>query len=225
MPENQAHGKLWETELGINVYKATEAELLSIPHTSIFDMPKEINRIDNIDLSIKVSGSNSIDMADVIRLYNAVSSGNPFHMTVILWKQSSPTEKTVTRIIEINLTNSVKLLFGTATLDDINELVSYVKSIPINNKTAEHANQYKQMAAALSNNHGGCILYAPKVDSKSQRRVQCRLPKFCEFVTNNQNLVIEDSITEHFRGSFINKTITSTPRIRNKKTKSDSQQH
>lgn len=221
MPENQAHGKIWERELGINVYKATETELNSLSHTSMFDIPKNINRTTHVDISIKVSGGNAIDMADVVRLYNAVSSGNPFHMTVIFWKQITPTEKTITRIIEMNLTNSVNLLFGTATLENINELVSYVKSIPKNGKTKDHVTTYTNMAAMLSRIHGGCIRYAPKVDSNTQRRVQCRLPNINEFIANNRNLVVEESFNEYFHNEKINTTIHSTPRIRQPRVKSD----
>jgi hypothetical protein len=108
-------------------------------------------------------------------------------------------------------------LFGTATLEDINLLVNYVKSIPKNGNTDEHRNTYLLMANELSIRSGGCIKYAPKVDSKSQRRVQGRLPNFLDFVEKNRELVIAESNNCHFRGGCVSAEIVSTPRIRQKK--------
>ena len=93
MPENQGHGKTWERELGLNVYKATEAELDSVSHTAPIDVPRAFNRLDGTDISIKVSGGDAIDMGDIIRLFKEVSSGEKIHMTVIAWVQKDSTTK------------------------------------------------------------------------------------------------------------------------------------
>ena len=75
MPESQAHGKKWERDLGLNVYKATEAELDSTSYTAAIDIPRDYNRLESIDISIKVSKTYTIDMGDIIRVFDKVSSG------------------------------------------------------------------------------------------------------------------------------------------------------
>lgn len=218
MPESQEHGKLWEKDIGMNVYKASEQELKCIPYTSPFDIPRNINRIDSANISIKVTGTNSIDMADIIRLYNAVNNPDePYHMTVLFWEQINTETKKLKKIIEINLTNTKTLLFGTATLEDILLLVNYVKSIPKNGRTKEHTTTYLLMANELSSRCGGFIRYAPKVDSKSQRRVQGRLPNFTQFVEKNSDLVIAESNNNTFRGGTVKYEIAACPRLRQKK--------
>jgi hypothetical protein len=221
MPENQGHGKTWERNLGINVYKATNEELESVPHTAPIDVPRAMNRLDGIDVSIKVSGGDAIDMGDIIRIYKEVSSGEPYHMTVVSWEQKDATTKKLKSITEVDLTNSVNLLFGTATLSEIEELVTYVKGIPAYGRTEEHQKTYKRMAATLKQKNGGWISYAPKVDSSTQRRVQGHFSKFSQFVKENPERVIAQSFTGAFRGGAIAEEIVSTKRVRNTKPKSD----
>ena len=210
MPENQAHGKSWERDLGLNVYKATEAELDSVSHTAPIDVPRAFNRLDGTDISIKVSGGDAIDMGDIVRVFK-------IHMTVISWIQKDPTTKKLKSLTEVDLTNSVKLIFGTATLSEIEELVGYVKAIPHYGRTAEHQATYKRMAAALKEKSGGWISYAPKVDSATQRRVQGHFSQFSRFVQENPSRVVATSQTGEFRGGRITEEIVSTPRVRNKK--------
>lgn len=217
MPENQGHGKRWEKDLGINVYKATEAELNSVSHTAPIDVPRAFNRLDGTDVSIKVSGGNAIDMGDIVRVFNEVSSGQKIHMTVVTWEQQNPTTKKLKSITEVDLTNSVNLLFGTVTLSEIEELVAYVKAIPHHGRTAQHQATYKRMASDLKKKNGGWISYAPKVDSATQRRVQGHFSQFSQFVKENPSRVIATSQTGEFRGGKIAEEIVSTPRVRNKK--------
>ena len=225
MPENQAHGKSWERDLGLNVYKATEAELDSVSHTAPIDVPRAFNRLDGTDISIKVSGGDAIDMGDIVRVFKEVSSGEKIHMTVISWIQKDPTTKKLKSLTEVDLTNSVKLIFGTATLSEIEELVGYVKAIPHYGRTAEHQATYKRMAAALKEKSGGWISYAPKVDSATQRRVQGHFSQFSRFVQENPSRVVATSQTGEFRGGRITEEIVSTPRVRNKKPRPDSALH
>lgn len=213
MPESQAHGKTWERDLGLNVYKATEDELASVPYTAPIDIPHAFNRLDGIDVSIKATKRDDVDMGDIVRLYEEVSSGKPFHVTVVIYEQTTPTTKTLKGVIELDLTNSTTLLFGTTTLAEIKELVAYVKAIPRNGRTSEHQATYKRMAANLKK---GLISYGPKVDSKGQRRVQGRISKFRQFVLDNSSLIIAEG-TSQFRGGTIQAEIVSPPRLRNKK--------
>jgi len=80
MPENQGHGKLWELDVGVNICKAKRDVLEKVPQTAIFDIPKEHNLLDGIDTSVKVSVTDSFGTADILRFYDTVSSGQPFHL-------------------------------------------------------------------------------------------------------------------------------------------------
>ena len=224
MPENQAHGKVWERDLGINVYKAIPAELDTVSYTAAIDVPREINRLEgDVDVSIKVTGKDSIDMADIARIFKEVSSGEKIHMTVILWEQKDPKTKKIKSITEVDLTNSANLLFGKATLAEIEKLVAYVKAIPHYGRTAEHQKTYKRMASDLKKRSGGLISYACKVDSEEQRRVQGRFSKFSKFLKDHRNLVVAESQTGEFRGGKIAEEILSPKRPRNKKPKNDAE--
>ena len=214
MPENQAHGKSWEKDIALNVFKVTEAPS---SHTARHDIPGQLNRLDSgVNVSIKTTGSDTICMGDVCRVYENVGNGEPIHMVVIMYSQINDTTKKRERIIEIDLTNSRELLFGTAIIDEINELVAYVKSIPKNvHVSAEHRDTYIRMANDISTRHGGCISYNPKVDSKAQRRVQCSISNFSNFVKEHPERIIAESQTGEFRGGSIMDEIVSTSRKRN----------
>ena len=213
MPENQAHGKSWEKDIALNVFKVTEAPS---SHTARHDISGQLNRLDNgVNVSIKTTGSDTICMGDVCRVYENVGNGEPIHMVVIMYSQINGIKKRE-RIIEIDLTNSRELLFGTAIIDEINELVAYVKSIPKNvHVSAEHSDTYIWMANDISTRHGGCISYNPKVDSKAQRRVQCSISNFSNFVKEHPERIIAESQTGEFRGGSIAEEIVSPPRERN----------
>jgi len=221
MPENQAHGKTWERDIAINIFKVNDAELDAISHTARFDIPANVNHLDGIDVSIKVAGGDSVDMGDILRRYDETHSGKPYHMIVVMWTQVNPTTKKVMGITEVDLTNSGSLIFGTATRERVEAFDTYVKSIPKNGRTTQHQETYKRMAADLKKECGGWISYAPKVDSKGQRRVQGRISKFRQFVKENPTRVIAESETCDFRGGKICDEIISPPRVRQKKKATD----
>ena len=225
MPENQGHGKFWERELALNVYNATQEELDTVSHTAPIDVPRAFNRLEGVDISVKVSGGDAIDMGDILRVFKEVSSGDTIHMTVIQWTQKDDSTKKLKSITEVDLTNSVHLLFGKVSLSEIEELVTYVKSIPHHGRTKEHQAIYKKMAFALKEKSGGWISYAPKVDSKTQRRVQGHFTQFQKFLEEHPERIVAQSQTNEFRGGKISEEISSTKRIRHKKPKSDLEPH
>ena len=211
---NQGHGKTWETDIGMNVYKATELELNSVSHTAPIDIPCEFNRLDGVDVSIKTSCGDAIDMGDILRTFDKVGSGDKFHMTVVTWRQKNATTKILTRVTEVDLTNARHILFGAVTRQEIEELVSYVKSVPYYGRTKEHQATYKRMSSKLKEIHGGWMSYAPKVDSATQRRVQGRFCNFRKFLTEFPMRVVAESDCGAFRGGQIADEIASTRRIR-----------
>jgi hypothetical protein len=204
----QAHGFSWEKEL-LEIYGATPEEIKDIKYTSKFDLPASLNRIDGCDLSIKTTGSNSVCMADCLRVFDMVS-GPIIHLVVVQYKQVKNIKK-VTNIIEIDLTNSRELLFGTLTRSQIETLDTVVKSVPYKRKPTpeeyKHMYDIKKELQKLS----GAIRLDIKCNSQ-QSRLQCSFNKFHLFIKNNPKIIASTN-TNEFRGGSISKEIISCCRI------------
>ena len=210
--EVQKHGFRWEKEM-LHIFGATEEEIKSIPYTCHVDLPAKYNRLGRYPLSIKTSSSKgTICMADAIRLYDAVSSRNRLHLILIRYKQNG-NKKCVTSIVEFDITDSAKELFGEITLVQLKTLDSCVKSVPQNRKPTpeEHATMYsiKRELQAKS----GAISIAIKCNS-TQSRLQCAIPyKKYETLIQNTERVIAYSKTNEFRGGSISLEIESSRRV------------
>lgn len=218
--EVQAHGFSWEKEINQHVYGATLDELKKIKYNSKIDLPAELNRLERCNISIKTSGNlNRIDMADCLRVYDEVGSDTPIHMTLVLYKQNDTTNtKHIIRILEIDLTNTRELLFGTLTRSQIEELDRTVKTVPQkrNPTKEEHTRMYsvRDELQKLS----GAIHLNIKCDSK-QSRLQCGFNHFQKFIETHPEKIIAQSNTNEFRGGVISPYIVSSRRVRNKKTR------
>jgi hypothetical protein len=222
MPENQGHGKLWERDVGINVYKATDAELKTLSHTAPNDIPKDFNRLEGIDVSIKTTGKDTIDMADIVRVYDKVSSGEPIHMTVVSWVQNTPTTKKLNYITEVDLTNSKSILFGTLQRDQLETLVTLTKSVGRVRADVSPEQRDKTIAEAYAmrdelHTHSGYMHIHLMFYTNNASRVQGQFKKFSKFMKEHPSRVVAYSNTAAFRGGRIMEEITSTKRIRNKK--------
>jgi hypothetical protein len=218
--EVQSHGFTWEKQILINVYGATPDELKAIKYTSKMDLPANLNRIDdNCAVSIKTSCNPKIVcMADCLRIFDAVSSDVPFHLTVIHYNQNDTTnKKVISSIIEVDLTNSAALLFGKLTRAEIESLVNIVKAIPKNRAPTadEHCQMYEKRDTLQTTS--GAIQLNIKCDSKKQRRLQCSFNSFQDFIEKNPERIISKSNTHEFRGGAISNEIESSRRIRKKK--------
>ena len=212
--EVQAHGFTWEKELITNVYHATPEEQKSIKYNSKMDLPSEFNHLDNCDISIKTSCSiNTVCMADCLRVYDAVSSEKPIHLVVILYKQNDTTNtKKISTIVEVDLTNSCKLLFGTISRYQIVELDKVVKSVPQKRKPTE--DEYKNMYLLRDRlqEKSGAIHLDIKCNS-TQSRLQCSFNHFQNFLEKNASKVIAKSNNNEFRGGVISSEIKSDRRV------------
>ena len=213
MPEVQRHGFSWQTDLLCKVYGATENELKAIKDTSKMDLPGSLNRKDGADLSVKTTCSeNSVCMADCLRIYDAVSSGTPLHMTVIYYIQNDETKtKKLASITEVDLTNSVRLLFGSITRAQIEELDKTVKAVPQKRSPTkeEHEKMYAMRNAIQE--YSGAIHLDIKCNSQ-QSRLQCSFNKFQKFLTENPDRMVAASNTCEFRGATIIEEIASERR-------------
>ena len=208
---SQKHGFTWETDILKNVYQMNATQ----KYTSEFDCPASCNNLDGVNLSIKTTGSNSVSMGDILRIYNATHSNEPYHMTVIRYDQTTTTTKEVVEMVEVDLTASGRVLFGDLTLSDIESIVDAVKEVPHKRRPTpeERARMYAVRDGLLT--RSGCLSIAIKCDSR-QSRVQCSFSNFRNFLTNNSRRIISHSSSNEFRGGSITSTLNSTRRVRRK---------
>ena len=74
MAEVQKHGFLWEKEILKN-RGVTEDELQSIKYTSKMDLPANLDRLDNSNISVKTTNSpNTVCMGDCLRVFDSTDS-------------------------------------------------------------------------------------------------------------------------------------------------------
>jgi hypothetical protein len=179
------------------------------------DLPAEFNHLESCDLSIKTTGSpNAVCMADCLRVYDAASSGKPFHVVVILYVQDGALKR-MTSITEVDLTDARQLLFGTLIRAQVAALDALVKSVPQKRKPTplEHAELYS--LKNLLQKSSAAIHLDIKCNS-TQSRLQCSFNRFQQFLEANPTRVIARSITHEFRGGAITPVITSSRRVFNK---------
>ncbi len=224
--EVQAHGFQWEKELILRVYQATPDEVERQNYTSKIDLPAALNRLDGCNVSMKTSCSpNSVCMADCLRVFDAVSSGNPLHLVVVFYKQDDATNtKKLVSIVEVDLTNSRELLFGTLTRAHIESLDKLVKSVPQKRKPTDE--EYAKMYALKEELQklGGALRLDIKCNSQ-QSRLQCSFNHFQSFLEKNPAMLIAKSNTHEFRGGSISSEIVSSRRVFTKKEKPNEESH
>jgi hypothetical protein len=157
--------------------------------TSIHDISKEENALDSSEtISIKTTKGNYIDCGDVLRLFD-YDYREKHTMTVFCYSQEV-NKRVINKIFEMNMNEEFKkILFGDITRSEIEELDKYIKSIPNYGRTVQHSDTYKSMAKKLKEKSNGWISYAPKVDSKSQRRLQCSIRNLDKFLEKNKSFV------------------------------------
>ena len=168
--------------------------------TCVHDITAAENSFDHEETqSIKTFKGNSIDCGDVLRLFDYDHTTK--HVLVAFNYEQTSTGRCIKRSIILKMNDEFhRILFGTASRSQIEELVNYVKAVPHHGRTAEHQKTYKKMAADLATSSGGWISYAPKVDSKTQRRVQCSIRRLDAFLKDHPQLVESDTKGCEVRG-------------------------
>lgn len=190
MAESQKHGFTFENE----VLKAYGLNPTTLSYTRAHDIPAELNSKESQNVSIKTAGGKSVDMGDILRIFQETApAGESILLTVLFYKQDGDKKK-LKEIYQVDLTGMQPLLFGTTDKEELQAYVASVKAIPHGEVSADQRAAYKSGGAAL-NSKMGFLQVRPKVDSKNQRRVQCSFPDFHAFCTAHPDR-IKSKITD-----------------------------
>lgn len=127
----------------------------------------------NIPVSVKTAKYGSpIGLGDVRRQRSIDTS---FIMIVGFWKQRNPSEKWFEEIGVAAFTAPVwDNLWGSLTFEEISAIDSRIKDLTLPYATARQT--AKDWKNAYVSQAGSEIVINPKIDSKSQRRIQCSIP-------------------------------------------------
>jgi hypothetical protein len=211
--QSQSHGLFWDSEIRTAVFGLSKC----INDTRKYDIEAAENKFDpEENVSIKTSSNNNIDCGDILRFFNGDFSKS-YTIILIRYEQKSET-KCVKEILEIAYTLELRdHLFGSASVEVLKEYVDFVKAIPKGSVSEEIKKSYKQKKTALQKEHNMRINISPKVDSGSQRRVQCSITKVDQLLTQFPEIVLYRSVEPVVRNVPITKEIQSASRVRNKK--------
>ena len=209
---NQGHGFTWETAIKVAAFQNTQ----KYAYTAPFDIPAADNIFDpSENISIKVCGDDKAECADALRIFG-YKDYPKITMIAVRWVQQTPTTKAIQRIYEVALGGPVinRILFGDVTEEELKALVQLMRQIPpgpvsTSAKAAVHAEKTRL------NQKSGIIRFNPKMDSKSQRRLQCSIPHLSAALAAHPEMLISSSAEPLVRGSAIPATIESGPRVRN----------
>lgn len=205
MTESQAHGFTWETFIKEKIYNVPD----KAAYTRKNDIDSNENTFDNCAVSIKTSGSVSVDMGDARRIFEGTSSGEPYRMIVIQYTQDE-THKNLKAILEIDLTNSHQELFGDVSYQEISTLHETLKKIPAG---LPQNKDYLEISDTM-NKRMGALSVRPKVDSKKQRRLQCSFNNIEHFCSVYPTRALYKNTEGIFKGIQVVKSILSGRRIR-----------
>lgn len=176
--ESQSHGFDFEDKIVKSITGIDKREyqnLLEGKYTSSMDIVKGVKS--NHDYSVKVAKANSgIGGGDIIRFFN--HSKNGFKLIVGVWEQKTSTKKVYNVIYEFDIQKSdFELLWSKIPQEELLSFTQYVKSIPSGRKAQkENSSIWKEKRKDIYNKYGkGLVDIAAKIDSKTQRRVQCSI--------------------------------------------------
>jgi len=175
--EVQIHGNLFENEIILQHTGLTKTQYQNLPgnsYTSWFDITKGIKS--NSNISIKTSKEQkAIACGDILRFVDCCYNSN-FTIVIGAWKQNNPTHKVFYEILEFSITPAVRsVICGDLSTENLKPFVDYVKSIPKGKKAQlEHRYLWKEKRQQIYNSIStGLLRIDAKIDSGSQRRVQC----------------------------------------------------
>lgn len=207
MPASQDHGFEFQKIVEREVFELTE---LQQSYTAIHDIPKEYNRFDHTEnVSIKVTGSNSIGMGDPLRIFDYSPAEK--HTAIVVYYHQTGDRKTVKKTVEFSLDDK-RALFGDIRREEIVDLVREIRSVPVGIPASELNPRRKRINAMTKElSKRSAIRFNSKIDSKNQRRLQCTLTSI------PSSILIHSEAAPIVRGIRITDHVVSGTRIRNRR--------
>ncbi len=215
MNQSQSSGFIFENEVRKKLFDLPSQSNDTLPG---IDITAEDNMYNTGNISIKSVGNGSLCMGSIQHFRREIyNDDNNTSALVIKYKQSGD-YKEVKNIYEIDLTSARDCLFSTLTADQIDEYCNLVKKIPAGKPSADCKLSYKTQKNALEKSYPCAININPKVDSKTQRRVQCSVTNFEDKL---REYIIYESMRDTgkpnlYKGKEISSQIYSPPRVRKK---------
>ncbi len=208
--QSQRHGFFWDDEIRQRVFGLSNA---CKNDTKKYDIDCSENVFNpNENVSIKVTGSNQIDCGDILRFYHG-DFEHQYTIILLRYNQHSNTEKHIREIVEIDYSKQFRdVLFGTVPPETIEEYVRFVKSIPKGRVDKSVVAEYLDRKKDIQRRYGMKINISPKVDSKSQRRVQCSIPQIDDLFAEFPQFVVSRNKIPMVRGVSITGIVLSGKR-------------
>lgn len=163
---------------------------------NVHDIPKEENKYNYLEnISIKTTKNNTVYCGDILRFYDYIFDNNIINTIIIVKYNCIDNYNIITEIIELNYSNGLhSYLFGSVTREIIIDFVNYVKNIPKKIMNCDDLNTYRKNCISMSKNimknYNMNIIINTKIDSKSQRRVQCSITNIEKILTKMPHLII-----------------------------------
>ena len=209
--QSQKHGFTYENNIKRNVFNL-EPEINNIDKYDINCNNNKFNKNENI--SIKCTKSNKIDCGSIERFYD-YDFTKKNTIIVVQYKQVGQ-YKIIKKCYEIDYNEKChKLLFGSLTKDIIKSYVKYITSIPHGKVDNNIKKEYKNKKKHIQEEYNCRITINPKVDSKTQRRVQCSITNFETLLKDYIIYKSQDEYPNLIRECEIPLSIDSSIRKRN----------
>jgi hypothetical protein len=177
--EVQHHGLVFEDKVIQSITgmpKVAYQSSLKNGYTSSMDIHKGYNSDHNYSIKTSKEGK-AIACGDILRFTGHCMS-EPFKIVAAAWKQIDSNTKKFNAVYEFNMEPEYyPILWGGITPDKLTPFVEYVKNIP-HGSAGQAANKdlWKQKRDIIYEECGkGIATIDAKIDSKSQRRVQCSI--------------------------------------------------
>lgn len=167
MPEVQRHGFTFEEWVRKQFFGGYQAA----SYTGHWDVPAERNeKFGNVAVSIKTAKFGSpVGFGDALRQF---SIREDFLLIVGYWKQEGRNKRIVNAIATPITTHTWASLWSPITLNDLRELDAAIKDRTIGYHEARRRAQAIKTAPPFAS---AAITLNPKIDSKTQRRLQCSI--------------------------------------------------
>jgi hypothetical protein len=140
-------------------------------YTQKWDIPKEVNKLHGgLPCNMKaIKYGAPVDMGDALRQFRV---NEPFILLVAFWRQEGDKKRIVNIIAPTVTPGMYRKLWEPITLESLKQLDAVVKDRKLDCKAARAAAQKIKSAPPFTR---AIITVNPKIDEKSQRRLQCSL--------------------------------------------------